>query len=143
MQVIIDAVTEAFLTHHQSILEGTLTGDLLSYCPDPVVAGITEAKSIAWRKIFKDRRKTEIEIGAYGTLSTLLEAFIHAGFELHQVGLSQLSYRSRRIIDLMQHEAPEEDQSLYEIYQRMLDFITRQTDQYATALARQISGAAP
>lgn len=143
MQVIIDAVTEAFLTHHARILAGTLEGDLLSYCPEPVVQGITEAKSIALRKIFKDRRKTEIEIGAYGTLSTLLEAFIHAGFELHAVGMDQLSYRSRRIIDLMQHEAPQANQPLYAIYQRMLDFITRQTDQYATALARQISGAAP
>jgi dGTPase len=143
MQVIIDAVTEAFLTHHESILAGTLTGDLLAHCPEPVVSGIREAKSVAQRKIFKDRRKTEIEIGAYGTLSTLLEAFIHAGFELHQVGIDQLSYRSRRVIDLMQHEAPEAGASLYHIYQRMLDFITRQTDQYATALARQISGAAP
>lgn len=142
MQVIIDAVTEAFMTHQDSILAGTLEGDLLAHCPQSVVAGIAEAKSIAQRKIFKDRRKTEIEIGAYGTLSTLLEAFMHAGHELHQVGGSQLSYRSRRIIDLMQHEAPHADQSLYTIYQRMLDFITRQTDQYATALARQISGAA-
>lgn len=143
MQVIIDAVTEAFLTHHDRILAGTLEGDLLAHCPISVSAGIAEAKSIAQRKIFKDRRKTEIEIGAYGTLSTLLEAFIHAGHELHTVGIAQLSYRSRRIIDLMQHEAPNENRSLYEIYQRMLDFITRQTDQYATALARQMSGAAP
>lgn len=142
MQVIIDAVTEAFIEHHDVILSGSLQGDLLSHCPEPVVAGIAEAKSIAQRKIFKDRRKTEIEIGAYGTLSTLLEAFIHAGYELHQSG-EHLSYRSQRIIDLMQHEAPNAEQPLYAIYQRMLDFITRQTDQYATALARQISGAAP
>lgn len=143
MQVIIDAVTEAFIEHHTQILAGTLSGDLLSHCPKAVVLGIAEAKSIAQRKIFKDRRKTEIEIGAYGTLSTLLTAFIHAGHELHQSGQNPLSYRSQRIIDLMQHEAPGADQPLYEIYQRMLDFITRQTDQYATALARQISGAAP
>lgn len=140
MQAIIDAVVEAFLSLQPTIMAGELEGDLLSHCPPEIGHGIRAAKDLARRKVFKDSHKTEIEIGAYATLSTLLHAFLSAGHELHSRQGVGLSFRNQRVLDLMRDEAPQADWPLYEVYLRILDFVTQQTDQYANYLAKQIGG---
>lgn len=137
---IIDAVVETFVQHMDNILEGNFEGDLISACPDQIRNGIGRAKDLAFNKVFMDVQKTETEIGAYTVLSTLLETFIEAGFEFHQKrDAKQLSYRTKRVFDLMSGEAPGPQMSQYEIYQRMVDYIAGMTDNYASYLARQIS----
>lgn len=140
MQSIIDAVVEAFMRHRFDILNGSFRGDLLDHTTGGIGIGIERAKALARRKVFNESHKTEIEIGAYATLSTLLDAFISAGFELHQSRGEKLGFRSRRILDLMRDDAPSASWPLYDIYLRLLDFITQQTDQYANYLAKQIGG---
>ncbi len=140
MQSIIDAVVETFMAHRGDILSGRFTGDLLGHTSDGIGKGIERAKALARRKVFNDSHKTEIEIGAYATLSTLLDAFISAGYELHQSRGEHLGFRSKRILDLMRDDAPDAGWPLYAIYMRLLDFITQQTDQYANYLAKQIGG---
>ncbi len=137
---IIDAVVDTFVAHMDDILSGDFNGDLISACPDGVRNGIARAKALAVNKVFMDVQKTETEIGAYTVLSTLLETFIEAGFEFHQKrDKKQLTYRTKRVFDLMAGEAPSEHMSQYEIYQRMVDNIAGMTDNYALYLARQIS----
>lgn len=143
MQAVIDAVVDVFLQQREVILNGDLTDDLLSHCPVHIREGIRSAKALARRKVFMDSHKTEIEIGAYATLSTLLHAFLSAGHELYRQQGYNLSYRTQRVLDLMRDEAPQPDWSLYAIYLRTLDFVTQQTDQYASYLARQIGGVTP
>lgn len=140
MQAVIDAVADAFMAQIDVIMRGQLAGDLLAYCPAHIQEGITEAKNLARQKVFKDTHKTEVEIGAYTTLSTLLHAFLSAGHELHERQGQQLSYRTQRVLDLMRDDAPEAEWSLYDIYLRILDYVTQQTDQYANYLAKQIGG---
>lgn len=137
---IIDAVVATFESHHEQIMNGEFTGDLIAACPASVKNGIARAKQLAKTKVFKDIQKTETEIGAYAVLSTLLNTFIEAGFEFHEKrDTEKLSYRTVRIFDLLGGEAPTEQMSQYEIYQRMVDFIAGMTDNYALYLARQIS----
>jgi dGTPase len=137
---IIDAVVEAFVKNRETILAGEFEGDLIAACPDGVRNGIYRAKSLAVTKVFMDVQKTETEIGAYTVLSTLLATFIEAGFELHQKrSLKELSYRTKRVFDLMGGEAPGEHIGQYEIYQRLVDFIAGMTDNYASYLSRQFS----
>ena len=140
MQAVIDAAVEAFIRNQSAIMRGELEGDLLAHCPQPVRDGIRSAKNLARRKVFKDSHKTEIEIGAYATLSTLLHAFLTAGHELHTHQGRHMSYRTQRVLDLMRDEAPRPEWSKYAIYLRVLDFVTQQTDQYANYLAKQIGG---
>lgn len=143
MQVTIDAVVEAFVEHHDAIMAGEFKGDLLNVCAPHVVEGMQQAKSLARNKVFLDVHKTETEIGAYSVLSTLLDAFIPAGFELFEKkSKANLTYRTKRVFDLMGAEAPSENWPLYEIYQRLLDQITGMTDNYAGYLARQVGGTA-
>ncbi|MFC3852210.1 deoxyguanosinetriphosphate triphosphohydrolase [Salinispirillum marinum] len=140
MQAVIDAVADAFMQQLDVIMRGELDGDLLAYCPQHIQEGIRNAKQLARQKVFKDRHKTEVEIGAYTTLSTLLHAFLSAGHELHDKQGHDLSYRTQRVLDLMREDAPNADWPLYQVYLRILDFVTQQTDQYANYLAKQIGG---
>lgn len=140
MEVIINAVLQVFIDHQSEILSGNFDSDLLSHCPTPVKDGIIKAKQVARDRIFRDIHKTEIEIGAYATLSTLLNAFCSAGLELKQRGRDNLSYRNERVLTLMGFDAPNEDWSQYQIYMRLLDFISGMSDSYATHVAKQING---
>ncbi|MDB9895135.1 deoxyguanosinetriphosphate triphosphohydrolase, partial [Reinekea forsetii] len=137
---IVDAVVATYVTHLDSIMAATFTGDLISACPERIRNGINRAKNLAISKVFMDVQKTETEIGAYTVLSVLLKTFIEAGFEFHQKrDRKALSYRTKRVFDLMAGEAPTEQMSQYEIYQRMVDNIAGMTDNYALYLAKQIS----
>ncbi|MDO7644983.1 MAG: deoxyguanosinetriphosphate triphosphohydrolase [Reinekea forsetii] len=137
---IVDAVVATYVTHLDSIMAATFTGDLISACPERIRNGINRAKNLAINKVFMDVQKTETEIGAYTVLSVLLKTFIEAGFEFHQKrDRKTLSYRTKRVFDLMAGEAPTEQMSQYEIYQRMVDNIAGMTDNYALYLAKQIS----
>lgn len=137
---IIDAVVATFVAHQTDILNGEFEGDLITACPAGIRDGIGRAKRLAVNKVFMDVQKTETEIGAYTVLSTLLRTFIEAGFEFHQKrDRDSLSYRTKRVFDLLSGEAPSNQMSQYEIYQRMVDYIAGMTDNYALYLARQIS----
>lgn len=137
---IVDAIVATFVQQQATILAGELEGDLIAHCPAGVRDGIRRAKDLAINKVFMDVQKTETEIGAYTVLSTLLETFINAGFEFHQKrDRRSLSYRTKRVFDLMAGEAPTEQMSQYQIYQRMVDFIAGMTDNYASYLSRQIT----
>ena len=136
----VDAVVDAFVKHQGEILAGEFDSDLIAVCPEGVREGIMRAKRLAVTKVFMDVHKTETEIGAYSVLSTLLETFIEAGCEFHQKRVrDNLTYRTKRVFDLMAGEAPSEQMTQYQIYQRLVDYIAGMTDNYATYLARQIS----
>lgn len=132
-------VTAAFLRHHDALLAGSLSGDLLQSCPDDVRHGIRDAKQLARDRIFNARRKVEIEVGSFSCLEILLEAFCGAAYQL-RTEPDKLSFRNRRILDLMEYNAPLKDWPLYESYMRVLDFIGGMTDNYATYLAQQVGG---
>ena len=137
---IVDAIVETFIKHKDEILKGTFEGDLITACPIDIYRGIQRAKTLARNKVFMDAQKTETEIGAYTVLSILLETYIEAGFEYHQRrDRKNLSYRTKRVFDLMAGEAPSEKMTQYEIYQRMVDNIAGMTDNYALYLAKQFS----
>lgn len=143
MQVIIDEIVEAFVANQKNIMAGQFEGDLLSHCSAHVVEGMANAKKLAKQKVFLDSAKTETEIGAYAVLSTLLDTFIPAGFELfNNKENEQMSYKTKRVFDLMGVDAPKSNWSLYQIYQRQLDFLTSMTDNYSGYLARQVGGTA-
>ncbi len=132
-------VTAAFLRHHESMLRGEYEGDLIAACPDFVRHGIRDAKQLARDRIFNNRRKVEIEVGSFTCLDILLEAFCGAAYQL-RTEPDKLSFRNKRILDLMEYNAPNKEWPLYESYMRVLDFIGGMTDNYATYLAQQVGG---
>lgn len=138
---IIDDVVMTFIKNKELILAGEFQGDLISACSDRIRDGINRAKELAIKKVFTDAQKTEAEIGSYSVISLLLKTFINAADERYRKQSSnRLSYRTQRIFDLMAGEAPSEQMSRYEMYQRMVDFIAGMTDNYAQYLAKKIAG---
>ena len=141
IESMVSAAFDTFKQHYASIMAGQYQGELLQDGDSDVARGICAAKQLAKDQVFPDTRKTELEVGAYSCLGTLLEAFCQAVYE-HQSATAcrEMSYRSEKIISLMGIHAPDASWPLYQAYMRALDFISGMTDNYATYLARQISG---
>jgi len=116
-------------------------GELSDHCPDVVREAIRGAKQLARERIFKDPRKTAIEVGAYSTLANLLNAFLTAAKELVETGRS--TFKNSRVLEMMGASAPKSDWTLYEAYMRVLDYVAGMTDNYAADIAQQFSGYSP
>ena len=110
--------------------------------PDLLYAGGSlKAKRLAKDKIFNEKRKIELELGAYNIIETLLNNLIPATYELYEKKeLSKLSFRNKRALELMGEDLPNEDKSLYTMYQRVIDYIVGMTDNYAKYVANQLNG---
>ena len=133
-----NAAARAFVDQQQALLAGTLTGDLVEHMHGPAKKCVLQAKAMAREKIFQDKRKTLHEIGAYTTLEILLNAFCGAALEQH--GGRELSFKNRRILDLLGGNAPKADWPLYQSFVRVIDFIAGMTDSYATEMAGEMTG---
>lgn len=140
MERMLASALAAFVRHQDAMLRGEYHGELLLDGDADVAAGVNAGKKLAYEKVFRNARKSELEIGAFSTIGTLLEVFCHAVYEQHKTGTP--SFRYRRVLDLMGGNAPAPDQPLYEAYMRVLDYVAGMTDQYATYLAHQIGGMA-
>lgn len=141
MEKLVAAASQAFLDNEQALLMGTLPGELTDHCPEVVRTAIKEAKSLARERIFKDPRKTAIEVGAYSTLANLLTIFLEAAKELIDTGYS--TFRNSRVLEMMGPSAPQSDWTLYQAYMRVLDYVAGMTDNYAADIAQQFSGYSP
>ena len=104
--------------------------------------GLKKAKELSSNVVFNEKRKIELELGAYNILGVLLDNMIKATYELHEKkDIKQMSFKNRRILQLMGEEnSPKAEQSLYNKYQRVIDYIVGMTDNHATYLAHQFSG---
>lgn len=133
-----NAAAQAFVEQQPALMAGTLEGDLVDHMHGPAKTCVISAKALAREKIFQDKRKTLHEIGAYTTLEILLNAFCGAALEQHRHGT--LSFKNRRIFDLLGQAAPQPDWTLYTSFMRIIDFIGGMTDSYATEMAREMTG---
>lgn len=133
-----NAAAQAFVEQQPALMAGTLEGDLVDHMHGPAKTCVINAKALAREKIFQDKRKTLHEIGAYTTLEILLNAFCGAALEQHTHGT--LSFKNRRIFDLLGQAAPQPDWTLYTSFMRIIDFIGGMTDSYATEMAREMTG---
>lgn len=138
VDIMVTAVANSFITHQEQLMSGTLEGDLISLAEDKVSQCIKKAKAIAQQKIFKDPKKALIEIGAYTTLGSLLDAFLTAVDEVLSGG--DVSYKSQRILELIGRHAPKPGWDKYRSYLRVVDYIAGMTDGYAVELAQAIRG---
>ncbi|EGH29550.1 deoxyguanosinetriphosphate triphosphohydrolase-like protein, partial [Pseudomonas syringae pv. japonica str. M301072] len=133
-----NAAARAFVEQQDALLAGTLPGDLVEHMHGPAKRCVLNAKDMARKKIFQDKRKTLHEIGAYTTLEILLNAFCGAAVE--QFGGRTPSFKHRRILDLLGNSAPDPKAPLHASFLRMIDFIAGMTDSYASEMAREMTG---
>lgn len=135
-------VMNVFEENFDEITQGKQPKDLIYLFSDEnLKSGLSKAKSLAVTKIFNDRRKIELELGAYNIIETLLDNLIRATFELYNhKDIEKLSFRDKRALELMGTEKPEVSESLYNMYQRVIDYIVGMTDNFAKHTAHQLIG---
>lgn len=116
--------------------------DLLSYFTnDNLKNGLKKAKKLGHDKIFNESRKVELELGAYNIIESLLDNLITATYELYKCDdESKLSFRNERALQLMKNDRPVKGESIYNMYQRVLDYIVGMTDNHAKHIAHQLIG---
>ncbi|QGX40376.1 deoxyguanosinetriphosphate triphosphohydrolase [Permianibacter aggregans] len=140
MERMLNSAVQAFMANRSGIMSGSYQGELLLDGDKDVAAGVQAGKQLAYQKVFRNARKSELEIGAFSTIGTLLEVFCQAVYE--QYSTEHVSFRAKRVLDLMGANAPDPQWPLYQAYMRVIDYVTGMTDNYATYLAHQIGGMA-
>lgn len=135
---------DVFTKNLDKIFSGrNMEGDLLGLFEDGKLReGLKLAKSFARDNIFNEKRKIELELGAYNVIGTLLDKLIAAAYELHTSKDGRLSFRSKRIMQMMAENAPTAEETLHEKYHKVTDYIVGMTDNFAIHKAHQLSGMA-
>lgn len=132
-----------FENQYESIMGNDQPKDLLEkFTDDNLKDGLVKAKKLGSEKIFNEKRKIELELGAYNIIETLLDNLIRATYEFYQNGgdIKKLSFRNKRALELMGNDCPEIKGSLYSMYQRIVDYIVGMTDNHATYIANRLNG---
>lgn len=135
-------VMEVFENNFDELLSGNQSEDLIDKFSDKnLKEGLEKAKELAKDKIFNEKRKIELELGAYNIIETLLDHLIPAAHELYEKKeLKKLSFRNKRALELMDKDKPNVEIKLYNMYQRVIDYIVGMTDNYAKHIANQLNG---
>ena len=130
---LIDACVDAFITHENEILQGTLTTPLIKQMPPMLKDAYQTCVDVAVKKIYCSQEVLDVELAGYKIISTLLEAFIAAAFEPNQAYSKQLLNRVP-----VQYDVHSEDN--YTRILSILDYVSGMTDIYALDLYRKITG---
>lgn len=133
---------EKFEENLDDICSENQKSDLLSYFSDATLKeGLLVAKKLGHEKVFNETRKVELELGAYNIIEILLGNLIRATYKLYKCeDESELSFRDKRALQLMEKDKPIKSDSLYEMYQRVVDYIVGMTDNHAKYIAHQFIG---
>ncbi len=134
---LVNRCEKVFTENYQQIMQGQFSSELIREIGGSEGAAIKEAKKITEENIFLNKRKIELELGAYTTLETILDAFITAVNEFKQ---GKVSFKSKRVLDLMGSDKFDPDTSYHDCYLRVTDLVSGMTDNHATYVANQLSG---
>ena len=137
IEKLVNAVTDAFATHQDLLLEGRLEGSLLDYCSPALADGINTAKQLARERIFNHPQKAQLELAAYASLHSLLDSFselVSSAFRRQP-----LSFKQQRLQQLLSGHSLEHD-DLYLGLMHMLDFISSLSDHHALTLSQSLQG---
>ncbi|MDR2953794.1 MAG: dNTP triphosphohydrolase [Prevotella sp.] len=131
--LLVNECTRVFIENEKSILKGEYTGSLIkSISPLPNEA-YRIATDISYKKIYKTKDVTDIELAGHRIIGFLLDTFINA-IENPTNKYSELILT--RIPDQYEINAPD----LYNRILAILDFVSGMTDVYALDLYRKITG---
>lgn len=138
---LVNEIADAFTDSEPQIRQAKFKGTLLEECRGGDF--VKQAKLLSEKSVFDHPRKIQLEIGAYATMDVLLTAFCDAALELKRKGnIDQVSFKSKRLLDLMKSNKMQPSWTMYRLLIRTVDYITGMTDNYATYIANQIVGMA-
>ena len=133
--LMIDKMSNLFMTHEDELLKGTLEKDLLKCLPESDHKLIDRINEFSVKYIYNYKAVVEIEIAGYNVIGGLLKEFVHA------VLYPDLP-KSGKLIKLVSPQFPiaKNEKDLYKNIQSLVDFISGMTDLYAIDIYRKITG---
>ena len=143
--VLITKVTEAFIAHHDELIEGKFDMSLTDCldCAD-ILQKIRKRSASG---IYNHRSVAEVVGAGFEMVSGLLDVFVPCVDELAREykGGPSASYRSKRLAAMLPFYTVESDNKFWldETYLRLisiLDFISGMTDSYAVSLHQKLKG---
>ena len=136
----IDDVAQTFMKHQSDLLNGEFRGkDLLALCSPEVQDTLENAKELAKTRIFRHQSKLMTEIASFPCLGSILDLLVPAAHQLLTEGHSGV--RQSLALELLKNEHPiSREDSLYNAYMKILDFVGGMTDNAAAKMARELSG---
>ena len=136
----IDDVAQTFMKHQSDLLNGEFKGkDLLALCSPEVQDTLENAKELAKTRIFRHQSKLMTEIASFPCLGSILDLLVPAAHQLLTEGHSGV--RQSLALELLKNEHPiSREDSLYNAYMKILDFVGGMTDNAAAKMARELSG---
>lgn len=136
---LVNKCVDIFKKYYDEIMEGNFEVDLISRIDGIEKDGLDAAKEITSNKIFNDQRKIEIEIGSHSCFDIIMKSLVEA---VNQFKKKNMTFKSKRLFELMKENKPQENDSHYLSYMKINDYVAGMTDNYATFIAGQISGMA-
>lgn len=136
----IEDVAQTFMRHQTDLLNGEFKGkDLLALCSPAVQDTLEEAKELARTRIFRHKSKLMTEIAAFPCIGSILDLFIPAVHALICTG--DISARQSLALEVLNQDDPiTKEDTLYQAYMKVLDFVGGMTDNAAAKIAREVSG---
>ncbi|MDO8415034.1 MAG: deoxyguanosinetriphosphate triphosphohydrolase [Agitococcus sp.] len=138
IEKLVMAVTNAFAEQQEALLSGQLVGSLLNHCSVQLSEGIDAAKNLARERIFNHPQKAQLELAAYASLHTLLNAF--ADMAAARYKKQPFTFKQQRLQQLLGNHSIDSHEDLYLGLMQMLDFIASLSDHHALSLAQSLQG---
>ncbi len=136
----IDDVAQTFMKHQSDLLNGEFKGkDLIALCGPEVQNTLEKAKDLARTRIFRHHTKLITEIATFPCLGSILDLLVPAAYAYLEN--RQVDSRQSLILELLKNDDPiTEDDTLYQAYMKILDFVGGMTDNAAAKMAQDLSG---
>ncbi|WP_066081107.1 deoxyguanosinetriphosphate triphosphohydrolase [Bergeriella denitrificans] len=136
----IEDVAQTFIMHQSDLLTGRFQGkDLIALCSPEVQNTLEKAKELARTRIFRHHTKLITEIATFPCLGMLLDLLVPAAHALIAHGRTDI--RQSLALDLLKNDDPVlPDDTLYQAYMKILDFVGGMTDNKAAQMAQDLSG---
>lgn len=136
----IEDVAQTFMMHQADLLAGQFQGkDLLALCSPEVQNTLEKAKELARTRIFRHHTKLITEIATFPCLSTILDLLVPAAYAL--ISHQRVDIRQSLALELLKNDEPiDEQDTLYQAYMKILDFVGGMTDNKAAKMAQDLSG---
>lgn len=136
----IEDVAQTFMTHQSDLLNGEFKGkDLIALCSPEVQNTLEKAKDLARTRIFRHHTKLITEIATFPCLGSVLDLLVPAAHAY--LVEKKVDTRQSLVLELLKNDDPiREDDSLYQAYMKILDFVGGMTDNAAAKMAQNLSG---
>lgn len=135
----VNACVEAFKAHYDSIMAGTFSSSLIEVSAK--ADEFSKIKELARNRIFKGRRKTELEVFGRNVIHRVLDGIFPVIQELHDVGWRQkkLSGYSKQVVRALGLDLRDAEDS-YTALHAMTDYVSGMTDRYTVKAAEMLAG---